>query len=91
MLSEFDYSHSLTRWQLSLKSFSLEQDLKSIRHQTGLGEYIIGGSWASAQIVRILSEWDNSLEMRDFDKFELMASNIDIYHGVHEDDAPYLQ
>ena len=52
-----------------------------------MDKFIIGGSWSSAQIVKVLSAWDHSEDLRDFDRIELLANDIDVCYGVNDEEG----
>ena len=72
--------------------------LELIHSETGLEEFVIGGSWASAMIVKAVTEVCK--DDGEVDVFELEANDVDIYHGafttepgtsmvVHKDQIEY--
>ena len=55
--------------------------LRVIHVATGYDSFVIGGSWASSMIAKVLSEWTHCSDLVDFDKLDLVANDIDLYHG----------
>ena len=58
--------------------------LETIHNETGLEEFLIGGSYATAQLAGILSTV--CLDNDTFDSLTLKANDIDTYHGNSTDD-----
>ena len=80
------------RSELTARIFgNISEDLNAIHCETGLERFIIGGSWASAEIVKAISELSKTTdELEDFEPFELIANDIDIYHGPFcDENAPF--
>eukprot|EP00956_Cyclotella_meneghiniana_P027530 scaffold61920_cov23-Cyclotella_meneghiniana.AAC.1 len=57
----------------------IDCDLGPIHQQMGLDHFLIGGSWASAIIAKVVSEWTHCEDLREFNKLELVANNIDLF------------
>ena len=55
--------------------------LRTIHVVTGYDNFIIGGSWASSMIAKVLNEWTHCSDLVNFDKLDLVANDIDVYHG----------
>lgn len=65
--------------------------LFTIHNQTGFDHFLIGGSWSSSMIAKVVSEWDQCDDLRDFDSLELIANDVDVYYGSCTDDqAPFV-
>ena len=58
----------------------IESHLELVHRETGLEEFLIGGSWASAMIVDAISDICQDGD-HDVDSFVLEANDIDVYHG----------
>lgn len=48
---------------------------------TGFEHFLEGGSWSSPTLAKVLSECDHSDELKEFDKSELIANDIDDFYG----------
>ena len=70
----------------------IESDIGLIHRQTGCKQFLIAGSWSSSIIATVFSEWDGCEDLRDFDKLELIANNIDMYYGrfTENNNAPFV-
>lgn len=66
----------------------VEDVLKTIHRETGFERFLVAGSWSSFMISKVLTEWDRCIELNEieFKKFELVANDIDIYHGPYSDE-----
>ena len=58
----------------------------SIHNETGLEQFLVAGSWSSSIIAKVVSDWDRCEELREFDNLELIANDIDVYHGPSNED-----
>jgi hypothetical protein len=58
--------------------------LTTIHKETGLEQFLVAGSWSSAMIAKVLSEWDhcNDLNEIGFNPIDLVANDIDVYYGT---------
>jgi hypothetical protein len=69
----------------------IQSDLAIIHRWTGLDHFLIGGLWSSAIIAKVVNEWDRCEDLRDYERLELIANDIDVYHGCFTDeDAPFV-
>jgi hypothetical protein len=59
----------------------VERDLATIHKVTGLEQFVVGGSWASSIIAKVINEWDECSELDGIERLELAANDLDVYHG----------
>jgi predicted transcriptional regulator len=62
--------------------------LTTIHKEIRLEQFLVAGSWSSAMIAKVLSEWDhcNYLKEIGFNQFNLVANDIDVYYGPYSED-----
>ena len=69
----------------------IQADLPSICNETGLEKFLVSGSWSSSMIAEVFNEWDRCVGSHDFDRLDLIANYINVYHGTitNDESAPF--
>ena len=58
----------------------VRQHLEVVHEETGLEEFIVGGSWAAAMIAQALTNISD--DESEFESLVLKANDVDVYHGT---------